>query len=355
MQADIGDLLDRAERANAAITVFDEQNRVVGWNQALAQLYTFIDFGQPQTYENIVQELVSRQLMNVALGDRDPKDWLAQAVQFHRVTDFAQFVRRLSDGRILLLTHEKIAGTPNWWYQTRIDITAEMMERIRYGQVLLGADNWGRRFAPIAGPSGALIEDVLEAMPTAAAVIKGRGQLLDANRAFHALLRRGDGLLEVDGRVMARKVSEQTILNERITKFIQDPSNPSSVVMRISRADRDEPYFVCISQLVKGSRPVWSEDTRIAVMTVADPRHEPTIDPQMLAEFFQITLAEAQIAADLGTGRSVQEIASQRGVTVNTVYSQVKSILGKTGFKGQADIARRVVGLSWVFGQKCGQ
>jgi DNA-binding CsgD family transcriptional regulator len=65
-----------------------------------------------------------------------------------------------------------------------------------------------------------------------------------------------------------------------------------------------------------------------------------------------LTLAEAEVAAALGAGHTIVCISKQRGVQVNTIYAQIKKIVEKTGYKGQADIARRVSDLSRIFGNR---
>jgi DNA-binding CsgD family transcriptional regulator len=250
-----------------------------------------------------------------------------------------------------LVCYEKIKGATNWWYQARIDITRELKERFKQDGVLLGPACWEGNFAPLARNTTVPITNVLEAMPAAGALIMARGRMLDANRALFAILREGDGLLKMDDRVVAREPSEQAEFQRRLARFFEAGTRGSPIAMRISRRECHEPYFLSVSSLLNLGQETWG-DGHIAVLTVANPAAAPVLDPAMLAEFFGITRAEAEVAAALGAGHTVAFIARQRGATLNTVYSQIRKIVEKTGYNGQTDIARRVTDLARIFGRQ---
>lgn len=64
-----------------------------------------------------------------------------------------------------------------------------------------------------------------------------------------------------------------------------------------------------------------------------------------LAEAFSLTLAEMSVLALLGQGRSLAEIASIRGVEIDTVRGQCKLLLSKTRSRRQSDLVKLVVAL----------
>jgi DNA-binding CsgD family transcriptional regulator len=78
--------------------------------------------------------------------------------------------------------------------------------------------------------------------------------------------------------------------------------------------------------------------TPLAMMLLHDPRRRLQLDPFMVAAAFDLTPAESQLAVSLAKGMSVNEVAIARGVSIETVRSQVKSIFAKTGTSQQSDL-----------------
>lgn len=347
----ICNLFDQAERAGAALMICNARDQIVKVNRIHSQIYNFIDFSLHPTFEDATWRCIDQRKMADPFVYQDPQAWLSAAARARKTSDYAQFITRHTDGRVLMVCYERVKGVTDWWYQVRIDITQELKARFKQEGVPIGPACWEGTFAPLARNSTVPITNVLEAMPAAAALIMRRGKILDANRALFTVLRNGDGLLKIDDRVVAREPSEQAEFQRRLARFFEPGGQRSPVAMRISRLDSTEPYFLSVSPLLDQGREAW-DGGHIAVLTVANPLEVPTIDPRMLVEFFGITPTEAEIAAALGSGHTVVCIAKQRGVATNTVYAHIKKIIEKTGYTGQADIARRVSDLSRIFGNR---
>ena len=68
-------------------------------------------------------------------------------------------------------------------------------------------------------------------------------------------------------------------------------------------------------------------------------------DLTALGEAFGLTLAEISILALLGQGQSLAEIATTRGVEIDTVRGQCKLLRSKTRSRRQSDLVKLVVAL----------
>jgi len=85
---------------------------------------------------------------------------------------------------------------------------------------------------------------------------------------------------------------------------------------------------------------------RLVVLELATGRQALARDNlAALAEAFGLTLAEMSVLALLGQGRSLAEIASIRGVEIDTVRGQCKLLLSKTRSRRQSDLVKLVVAL----------
>lgn len=62
-----------------------------------------------------------------------------------------------------------------------------------------------------------------------------------------------------------------------------------------------------------------------------------------LRSIYQLTAAEAALAEALIEGKSLKVFADERGVTLNTVKSQLKQVTMKVGVKRQVDVVREIL------------
>lgn len=81
-------------------------------------------------------------------------------------------------------------------------------------------------------------------------------------------------------------------------------------------------------------------DEPCALVVVADPNSTATLDADQLRSLFALTAAEARLASALGSGSSLEAYAEQQGLSINTVRSQLRAVLHRTGTHRQADLMR---------------
>jgi DNA-binding CsgD family transcriptional regulator len=76
---------------------------------------------------------------------------------------------------------------------------------------------------------------------------------------------------------------------------------------------------------------------RVAVI-VSDPNVASTPTPTMLRRLFGLTESEARLAHAASDGASLPEAADLAGISYQTARSYMKSVLSKTGARGQAEL-----------------
>jgi DNA-binding CsgD family transcriptional regulator len=69
-------------------------------------------------------------------------------------------------------------------------------------------------------------------------------------------------------------------------------------------------------------------------MPVKAPQAPPV---ELVQSLFDLTVAEARVARSVTMGQTVEEIASEKGVSPHTVRTQVRGVLEKTGSRRQAE------------------
>lgn len=76
----------------------------------------------------------------------------------------------------------------------------------------------------------------------------------------------------------------------------------------------------------------------LALLRVSSMHQAPSGAGERLHRLFGLTDAEAQITVQLATGASLETIAEARGVSVDTVRAQVRSVFKKTGIHRQGEL-----------------
>jgi DNA-binding CsgD family transcriptional regulator len=93
-----------------------------------------------------------------------------------------------------------------------------------------------------------------------------------------------------------------------------------------------------------GDRDSPAEPLAMVVIRPLDQNASPPAD--MLCDLFGFSRAEAEVAAALSGGASAEEVARGRGVSLMTVRSQIRAILGKSESENLRDLERRMAALA---------
>ncbi|GAB3766104.1 hypothetical protein GCM10028796_24760 [Ramlibacter monticola] len=82
------------------------------------------------------------------------------------------------------------------------------------------------------------------------------------------------------------------------------------------------------------------EKSVVALMFVADPHSTLANFAEKLRQIYHLSPTEAQLAEALVNGRSLKQFAVERGTSLNTVRTQLRSLAAKVGAKRQLDVVR---------------
>jgi DNA-binding CsgD family transcriptional regulator len=96
----------------------------------------------------------------------------------------------------------------------------------------------------------------------------------------------------------------------------------------------------------RSARDIFSRCAGVLILTPATLPQAPPAE--LIQSLFDLTPAEARVARAMAGGASVEEIARSAGVSVNTVRTQVRILMAKTGCHRQAEVVGLLAGLSVV-------
>jgi DNA-binding CsgD family transcriptional regulator len=93
-----------------------------------------------------------------------------------------------------------------------------------------------------------------------------------------------------------------------------------------------------------------------AAILVVRPAEAPVLDRSVsLSRALGITAAEARLAAGIGKGQSLREVADAEGITYETARTRLKAVFAKTGCSRQAELAVLVTRLATVRSRDVGE
>lgn len=163
------------------------------------------------------------------------------------------------------------------------------------------------------------------------------GRILHLNASAEAMIGRGDGLCIVNGLLSARSIADQTALKAAIAKAAQ-PSGTEGSGLLVHRSG-GQSYVLSIVSVNTGFTG------RQILVLVTDPAARDESLPCRLRALFNLTASEAHLAMRLSEGANPGEVAQERGTSLGTIRSQLKSVSAKLGCSRQAEIVALVKNL----------
>jgi DNA-binding CsgD family transcriptional regulator len=183
-------------------------------------------------------------------------------------------------------------------------------------------------------------EATLDASATASILLDSAGRILHMNKAAKLLAFHSDGICIREDRVLPIDRSKRAEFSALITACAApDLGHPGGALAlaRPSSSHSTRPLQLLIAPVRLDDKP--SAPVRVLILAT-DPDQAIDLPDAALREFYGLTPAESEIANALLSGSSLDEVAHLRSVSVATVRSQMKNLLGKTGTQRQGDLIR---------------
>jgi DNA-binding CsgD family transcriptional regulator len=175
----------------------------------------------------------------------------------------------------------------------------------------------------------------LEMVGLPAAVLGNSGRPLAVNALFESLM--PQVVHQRLGRLHIGNVAADQLFSEAL-------AHSGGAVHSIPiPATHREPAMILHIVPVRGeARDIFSSAAAIAVITPVAPRGAPAME--VIQGLFDLTPAEARVAREIIAGRHTEAIATSFGVSRETVRSQIRSVLAKTGVSRRTDLVAMLAG-----------
>ena len=192
--------------------------------------------------------------------------------------------------------------------------------------------------------------ELLEKVRQPMILIDNQRRITYRNRNAAELLARRQIVLDLDGVLTCRDADSDLDLTVAMRNLGLVPISTlgDQVALqdrRVLRIKRKDGHQVAATLIALRPESTMGSFGRIpqALFTVFEPGAPVDIDPFILSTTFDLTPAEARVAAMIVGGSSPERCADEFNVKISTVRSQLVSIYRKTGATGQADLVRMIL------------
>ena len=226
-------------------------------------------------------------------------------------------------GDLLVMGFLRGAGAP---FERRAVATLNAYRR-HIGRAALVAHRLGLRAARTQA-------EALATIGIPGAVIDGAGRVLAANQAFEQLAPRVR-FGAADQLSLATREADQ-MLHAALAGAAAGVVAAEVHSIPLAALDAAPPLVLHVVRVRGVANDIFRRAVALVVVTAVAMPKAPL--REVLFGLFDLTPAEARVAAALVRGRSVESAAADIGVSIETVRTQLKSVMAKTGTNRQTEL-----------------
>ena len=183
----------------------------------------------------------------------------------------------------------------------------------------------------------------LEQLTAAFMLLDRAGRIVHANRAARALIEADDGLSVTQSGLAGATLSATAQLQATLAAANGRAGQaPVSGALRLPRPS-GRPGLALVALPLRPNRSAstagWG-DAPTTLVCVTDPEAGTRPPQAQLVALFGLTQAEAALAGGLLAGQELRDIAERSGRSINTVRSQLATLMAKTETGRQAELVR---------------
>lgn len=179
----------------------------------------------------------------------------------------------------------------------------------------------------------------IEALGHPAAVVGHRARVLAANAGFEKL---GSAFIATaHGGVALRNGKANELLKKSLEQVARGHGTHRSIA--VPGNEEQPPIVIHVVPIRRNANDLFFGAEAFLVVTLVKRPKAPPFE--ILNALFDLTPGEARVTRLLTSGQSAAEIARTCGVSVETVRSQIRSVLQKSGMHRQAELVGFLAGI----------
>jgi DNA-binding CsgD family transcriptional regulator len=174
------------------------------------------------------------------------------------------------------------------------------------------------------------------------AALVGAGEgVLAVNPSFEALL--GQVIIRARDRIALDDDRANALLQKALAEIARNRLGGTCSIP-VPRRDGKPAFILHVLPIRRQALDIFSRAQAMLVVTTSERSLQ--IEASLLCELYDLTRAEAAVANGLLEGLSVDQLSATRGVTQETIRSQIKRVLTKTGCRSKTDFVTRLAPLA---------
>lgn len=197
------------------------------------------------------------------------------------------------------------------------------------------------------------LNEAVNRLPTGVLLLDAEACVVMRNRSADQILALDDGFSLTRDIPQLSDGHQNRELQKTIQACVREqrPRGASlGAVMLVNRPSGRRPFSMLVSPLLAALPGSFTNEAR-AIIFVADPDGGQISATAILQSLYQLTHAEAELVRLIAEGCSLERVAETRGVTMNTVRSQLKQVFSKTDTNRQSELVHLVLaGVARVHG-----
>lgn len=179
----------------------------------------------------------------------------------------------------------------------------------------------------------------LDRLALAVILLAGDGRIVFANTAADALLRVGEAVTALRGRLTVHDAAAAPALQHAIKSAAMINGGHAAdpgVIMQVRRPDK-RPLSVLVAPLA-ASRPVRLLTDAAVIVFITDPDRQRRLPLATLASLYRLTPAEGRLMQALIAGERIEDYADGSGISIATAKTQLRRLFEKTDTSRQSDL-----------------
>ncbi|MCZ6830763.1 MAG: helix-turn-helix transcriptional regulator [Gammaproteobacteria bacterium] len=185
----------------------------------------------------------------------------------------------------------------------------------------------------------------VEQLSVATIILDAEGRVLHTNSVAAGILAMKDGIAVLEQELQLGNRAANERLQQLLSTAIGAQRAGETSMARALRVRRPSglPDLGLVLRPIPAAEWAEGQSSPCVVVFISDPRGQENASQQMLAELFELTPAEANLAIKLARGLSLAAVSAEQNISQHTARAQLKSIFAKTGATRQAELVRLVL------------
>lgn len=333
-------------RAKSAVLVVEDQRtsvrRIIG-SHGIRRILSLAYNAGLGKYDNTFSLIQTPKLDVTLLSSQDLKNNIPTYYQFIlKPADIGHIsvadLYQDDNIRLGLAVHRSTSEAP--FSDTEADVMRQIAPHVCRAAVIQREIAHARREAQ-------QVKSLLHNVPVGMVVVDGSGRIRFSNLlADHILLRHkalslNNGCLKLFSREYQRQFDRAIAELSRAGGLRSSSALDETRIISLSHPNYAYPLVLFLT--LQQSETAGAEDTFDVVVRISDPGSITDISLAQLEDIFALSAAEAEVAVCLVNGLKLSDIAEYKGVSTETVRTQVKNIFHKLGVSKQQEVIRVIL------------